>query len=76
VPQHDATLERADCMVALADLLEAGVLTSDRPPEALLSEAQQLYRGLNATLEAERLQRRLKAMTATGEHRRQTPVPH
>ncbi len=76
VPQDEATLERADCMVALADLLEAGVLTSDRPPEALLGEAQHLYRALNATLEAERLQRRLKAMTATGEHRRLTPVPH
>lgn len=64
-----ATLERADCMVVLADLLEAGVLTSDRTARALLDEAQELYRELGALREAERLVRRLRAMTATGEFR-------
>ena len=56
------TVERGDCMVALADLLEAGVLTSDRDIGSLLLEAMEVYRGATATEEAEQLQRRLRAM--------------
>lgn len=66
------TMERADCMVVLADLLEAGVLTSDRAPESLLQEAQEIYRDVEASAEAEKIARRLKAMTATGEFARPT----
>ncbi len=61
------TLERADCMVVLADLLEAGVLTSDRAPLSLLQEAQEIYREIGIPQEAERISRRLKAMAKTGE---------
>jgi serine/threonine-protein kinase len=57
------TTERADCMVVLADLLEAGVLTSDRDTSSLLEEAAEIYRELGATSEADRLSRRLKAMS-------------
>lgn len=58
------TVERADCMVVLADLLEAGVLTSDRPPRTLLEEAEIIYREASALQEADRLTRRLRAMSA------------
>lgn len=68
-----ATSERADCMVVLADLLEAGVLTSDRTADALLDEAQELYRELGAFREAERLARRLRAMSTTGEYKKVSP---
>ena len=73
VPQESATVERADCMVVLADLLEAGVLTSDRAPSSLLEEAGELYKDLGATKEAERLTRRLKAMSSTGEFLKVAP---
>ena len=73
VPQDLAIVERADCMVVLADLLEAGVLTSDRPPTSLLEEAQELYRDLGATQEAEKLARRVKAMLSTGEFKTVAP---
>ena len=49
-------------MVVLADLIEAGVLTSDRQPQSLLQEAETLYRDLAVTGEAQRLARRLRAM--------------
>ncbi len=62
------TVERADCMVVLADLLEAGVLTSDRLPESLLQEARQIYREVQAAVEAEKIGKRLKAMSSTGEY--------
>ena len=58
------TVERAECMVVLADLLEAGVLTSDRPSRALLEEAEAIYRDAAALGEADRLGRRLRAMSA------------
>ncbi|MSP90781.1 MAG: serine/threonine protein kinase [Myxococcales bacterium] len=56
------TVERADCMVVLADLLEAAVLTSDRMPRSLLEEAKDIYLQVDATPEAERIGRRLRAM--------------
>ncbi len=62
VPGDVPTQERAECMVVLADLIEAGVLTSDRQPQSLLQEAETLYRDLSATVEAQRLARRLRAM--------------
>lgn len=61
------TVERADCMVVLADLLEAGVLTSDRDTSSLLEEAAEIYRELGAVAEADRLSRRLKAMSRAAE---------
>ena len=61
------TVERADCMVVLADLLEAGVLTSDRPSRTLLEEAEAIYRDVSANQEADRLNRRLRAMSASFE---------
>lgn len=64
------TLERADCMVVLADLLEAGVLTSDRVPASLLEEAMIIYREVDAEAEADRLQKRLKAMNGSRD-----PIP-
>jgi tetratricopeptide (TPR) repeat protein len=54
--------ERADCLVVLADLLEAGVLTSDRDPASLLVEARDLYAEAEAALQAEQLTKRLRAM--------------
>ncbi len=62
VPGEVPTAERAECMVVLADLIEAGVLTSDRQPQSLLQEAETLYRDLAVTGEAQRLARRLRAM--------------
>ncbi len=62
VPGDVPTIERADCMVVLADLIEAGVLTSDRQPQSLLQEAENLYREISATSEAHRLAKRLRAM--------------
>lgn len=62
VPGDMPTQERAECMVVLADLIEAGVLTSDRLPQSLLQEAEALYRDLSAVAEAQRLARRLRAM--------------
>jgi tetratricopeptide (TPR) repeat protein/predicted Ser/Thr protein kinase len=59
------TVERADCMVVLADLLEAGVLTSEQKPTALLQDAQALYREVGSQAEADRLARRLRAMRAS-----------
>jgi serine/threonine-protein kinase len=56
------TVERADCMVVLADLLEAGVLTSDRVPRSLLEEAKEIYAQLGSDPEADKLGRRLRAM--------------
>ena len=63
VPGDMPTAERADCMVVLADLIEAGVLTSDRSPQSLLEEAQTVYTDIQATTEAQRLAKRIRAMT-------------
>jgi serine/threonine protein kinase/tetratricopeptide (TPR) repeat protein len=71
VPSDVPTAERAECMVVLADLIEAGVLTSDRQPQSLLSEAEALYRDISAVGEAQRLARRLRAMNglnSQGQH--------
>ena len=62
VPGDVPTQERAECMVVLADLIEAGVLTSDRQPQSLLQEAEALYREISVITEAQRLARRLRAM--------------
>ncbi len=62
VPGNVPTVERAECIVVLADLIEAGVLTSDRQPQSLLQEAEALYREIPAIGEAQRLARRLRAM--------------
>lgn len=56
------TAERGDCLVVLADLLEATVLTSDRPALSLLEEAESIYRDVGNTGEADRLHKRLRAM--------------
>ena len=75
VPGDVPTAERADCMVVLADLIEAGVLTSDRAPESLLAEAEAVYRDISAVAEAQKLARRIRAMTGQasgGVNRRST----
>ena len=66
VPGDVPTQERAECMVVLADLIEAGVLTSDRQPQSLLQEAEALYREISVITEAQRLARRLRAMNGYG----------
>lgn len=58
-----ATAERAECLVTLGDLLEADVLTSDRPMDDLLTEAADIYEAAGATTEAATVRRRLRAMT-------------
>jgi hypothetical protein len=51
--------------VALGDLLEAHVLTSDRSVASLLREAQDVFRAADAPGRAKELHRRLRAMRAT-----------
>ncbi len=65
VPQGVATAERGECMVTLADLLEAQVLTSDRSVASLLEEAREVFRAAGNQSEAVQLDRRLRAMQAT-----------
>ena len=62
VPGELPSLERAECMVVLADLIEAGVLTSDRSPQSLLEEAQGILTELHATADAALLSKRIRAM--------------
>jgi len=62
LPHGVATRERGDCMVALADLIEAGILTSDHDVGSLLQEAAQVYKAATAVLDARRVERRLSAM--------------
>lgn len=59
------SVERAECLVALGDLLEAHVLTSDRSVASLLREAQDVFRAADAPGRAKELHRRLRAMRAT-----------
>jgi len=64
------TRERADCLVVLGDLVEAGILTSDRRPSSLLREAEATYRAAGCANEAEALRRRLDTFS-----RATRPVP-
>jgi serine/threonine-protein kinase len=72
LPSDAPSIERADCLVVLADLIEADVLTSDRVSTSLLIEAQTMYRELHAVVEADKLAKRLRAMHRTGQF--QIPV--
>ena len=65
LPEGIATSGRGDCMVALADLIEAGILTSDNDVSALLADAVQVYAAAGDTHEASRVNRRLEAMLAS-----------
>jgi serine/threonine protein kinase/tetratricopeptide (TPR) repeat protein len=65
LPDGIATVARGDCMVALADLIEAEVLTSDHDVVALLGDAVQVYAASGATVEAARVNRRMEAMIAS-----------
>ena len=65
VPAGIASPERGECMVTLADLLEAQVLTSDRSVSSLLEEAREVYRVAGSQSEAILLGRRLRAMHGT-----------
>ncbi len=56
--------ERVDCLVTLADLIEAEVLTSGQSVDALLEEAQALASQGGLTAQAESIQRRLRVMGA------------
>ncbi len=56
--------ERVDCLVTLADLIEAEVLTSEQSVDALLEEAHALARHGGLVAQAESIQRRLRAMVA------------
>ncbi len=62
VPPAVASLQRGECMVTLADLLEAQVLTSDRSVASLLEEAREVFRAAGHPSEALQLNRRLRAM--------------
>lgn len=66
VPPAVATVERGHCMVALADLIEAKILTSDRKVSSLLEEAAHVYAAGGAAGEAARIMRRVEAMEMTG----------
>ena len=62
IPPGVASPERGECMVTLADLLEAQVLTSDRSVSSLLDEAREVYTAAGSQSEAIVLGRRLRAM--------------
>ncbi|HAN30230.1 MAG TPA: hypothetical protein DCQ06_01410 [Myxococcales bacterium] len=62
VPSQTHNTVRADCMVTLADLLEAEVLTSDRDIVSLLNEAIEIYERIDSLQEAAVLRRRVRAM--------------
>lgn len=62
VPHNAATNERGECMVTLADLLEAQILTSDRGVGSLLEEAREIYRACGNDQQVLEITRRLKAM--------------
>ncbi len=62
VPPGVATAERGECMVTLADLLEAQMLTSDRSVASLLEEARDVFKAAGSQSEALQLSRRLRAM--------------
>ncbi|MCO4761275.1 MAG: protein kinase [Myxococcales bacterium] len=57
-----ATLERAESLITLADLLEADVLTSDRDVASLLTETAEIYEAAGSPHEAEAVRRRVRAM--------------
>ncbi len=62
VVSDERLVERLDCMVTLADLIEAEVLTSERGVRSLLQEAYDIAHSGGMTAQAETLQRRLRAM--------------
>lgn len=64
LPDGIATSTRGDCMVALADLIEAGILTSDQNVASLLGVAVEVFAAAGATIEAARVNRRMEAMLA------------
>ena len=62
VPPTAATVERAECLMTLADLLEADVLTSDRDVGSLLTETAEVYAAAGAPQQAEAIRRRVRMM--------------
>jgi ATP/maltotriose-dependent transcriptional regulator MalT len=58
-----ATTERGDCVVTLADLVEAQILTSDRDVGSLLEEARGVYQSVGNEVKSRGLARRLRALS-------------